>query len=187
MPSNQLEAIFNCGCCGGDTCCTGRCFPYINELFSGTCTGAPGENPLPSNLTVEITSDSPYGCWTLSAVVEMTEYGRWGNGQVSGTCTFCCYYDAGLNCTWTFVANVIVQCGSSGGWLLEWQHAGSGGPLDVLPPENAQLTKASCDPILLTGEVCYFPGMACIASIMPPTPPITHPLLCFSITVSETL
>lgn len=173
-------------CCCGTICCTERCNPYISELHPGDCTGDPGENPLPSSLTVEITSDSPYGCWTMSTTVTLIENGRWGLGRVTGTCTFCCYYDSGLSCTWTFDSNVTVQCSAGTGWLLEWDYAGAGGPLDVLPPENVNLTRVSCDPIMLTGEVCYIPAMACIASIMPPLPPIVHPTLCFSVLVYET-
>ena len=189
MPSNLQQALLECGCGCGTTCCTERCNPYISELHPGDCTGAPGENPLPSTLTVEATSDSPYGCWSMTGTVTLIENGRWGLGTLTGTCTFCCYYDAGLNCTWTFCSNVNIQCGTSGGWLLEWAgDCTGGGPLAVVPPSvNVLLTKVSCNPILLTGESCYNPGMACIASIMPPLPPVVHPTLCFTFTVYETL
>jgi len=175
-------------CCCGNPCCPERCNPYISELHPGDCTGAPGENPLPQQLTVECVSDSPYGCFTMSCVVDLISNGRWGPGRLTGTCDFCCPWDASQSCTWTWCADVFVQCSESGGWLLEFNGCGTSGPLVVaIPTEDLVLTKHSCNPILLTGTVCYFPGMFCVASIMPPLPPVEHPTLCLAFTISEVI
>jgi hypothetical protein len=189
MPSNLQQALLECGCGCGTTCCTERCNPYISELHPGDCTGAPGENPLPSTLTVEATSDSSYGCWTLSGTVTLVENGRWALGQLTGTCSFCCPGNSADTCTWTFDALIQVNCSSAGGWILEFDFASSG-PTTVQPPtESVLLTKVSCDPILLTGEICFGPGMVC-AGLMPPVgngQVVTHPDICFTFTVYETL
>ena len=191
MPSNQLEAMLLCGCgCGEEAlCCTGRCNPYINEQHPGDCTGAPGENPLPSELTVEVTSDSPYGCWSLSSTVTLTENGRWGNGRLTGTCTFCCPGNSAQNCTWTFDALIQVNCGSGTGWILEFDQASTGPTTVPAPTVPVLLTKISCDPVLLTGDLCFNPGMIC-SGLMPPVgngQNVVHPDICLSFTVSETL
>lgn len=192
MPSNQEAVIYECNCqCEGEsTCCdANRCYPYVDETFPGNCTGASNENPLPIELTVEITSDSPYGCWTLSDTVTLLSEGRWGLGQLTGTCTFCCPGNSASNCTWTFDTLIQVQCGISGGWLLEFDFASSG-PTTVQPPViSIVLTRVSCNPILLTGELCFNPGMTC-AGLMPPVgngQTVTHPDICFDIVVSEIL
>ena len=177
-----------CCTCNGSACCDGRCTPYISEVFPGTCTGDLAENPFPTTLTVEVSSDSPYGCWAMSSTVTLIENGRWALGRLTGTCSFCCPGNSADTCTWTFDALIQVNCSSGTGWILEFDFASSG-PTTVQPPvPSIVLNKMSCDPILLTGELCFNPGMVC-AGLMPPVgngQVVTHPDICFSITVSET-
>ena len=177
-------------CCCGDTslCCDGRCSPYVNETFPGDCTGGPSDNPLPTQLTVEMTSDSPYGCWEITATASFIEPIRWA-GRLTGSCTFCCPGNSAANCTWYFDFLFQIQCAATQGWLFEWDEVTSPPlPMGAIPP-NFVLTRVSCDPILLTGEVCYNPGMIC-SGLMPPIgngQSVTHPTLCLSFTISETL
>ena len=175
-------------CCPDNTCCTGRCNPYISALLPGTCTGDPTDNPLPSELTVEMGSDSTYGCWSATATATLIEYGRW-SGRLTATCTFCCPGSSAASCTWYFDFLFIIQCTADQGWGFEWDEVFAPSlPAPAIPP-NFTLTKFSCNPVLLSGEVCYNPGMIC-AGLMPPIGTgenVVHPTLCLSIIVSETI
>jgi len=183
----EKPADTTCGCCGTE-CCTERCYPYINNLFPGNCTGAVGENPLPSTLTVDVSTDSQHGCFVMSTIVTAIANGRWGLGRLTGSCQFCCPTDSTATCTWTFDHTVIVQCAVGGGWIVEWDHVGSSGPADIALPNDTVtlMTKHSCDPILLTGVHCIVNGLSCVVfPAVPPQPPIQH-RPCLSITVYET-
>ena len=176
-------------CCGGTTCCTERCYGDLPGQ-PATCTGAPGENPMPDQLTVETSTDSAYGCWVMSATVTQIQRGRWA-GTLNGTCTFCCPSDSTLSCTRYFCSDIFIQCGL-GGWLIELNSVAGCHPADpslvALQPSDTELTKASCNPILLTGLVCWDAGLICtVPGPGVPPPPIIHPVICLSVTVSEVL
>jgi hypothetical protein len=189
MPSNLQQALLECGCGCGTTCCTERCNPYISELHPGDCTGAPGENPLPTTLTVEMTTDASTGCFTASTTVTLTANGRWGNGDLSSTCLWHNPVDStAAFVTWYLEMNVIIQCTGGSGWGIEFRPKFStNNPRTSFLPVDSTLTKVSCDPILLQGTVCFDPGMSSVVfPAVPPQPPLRHPTICLSFLVYET-
>lgn len=187
MPSNQLEAIMNCGCCGDQTCCPDRCFPGATGV-DPTCTGAPGENPLPTTLIVEMsTDDATYGCFSGATTVTLVANGRWGNGVINATCVWKHPTNSLLTATWNFCVQIAIQCTPTNGWGIEFRRCSSETtPHPDFIPADSTLTKVSCDPILLTGTVCYTPGMQSVVfPIIPPMPPEQHPDICLDFTVYE--
>jgi hypothetical protein len=154
MPSNQLEAIFNCGCCGEEQTCCGptRCLP------NQTCT-----KPLPTSLRINVSG---------------TYAGVFGGGPctclvLDSTLTF---YANGADNPHTALPNVwagtFTTCGKTYryslgcvegtlGWRLAFFQnnlAGSATPTDclassVLHPDGVLMVKASCDPLTLAGTM----------------------------------
>lgn len=177
-----------CHCCQS-ACCTGRCNPYISELHPGDCTGAPGENPLPTTLTVEMTTDATTGCFSATTTVTLTANGRWGLGDLSSTCQWHNPVDStAAFVTWYLEMTVAIQCTSGSGWGIEFRSKFStNNPLTSFLPVDSTLTKVSCDPILLQGTVCFNPGMSSVVfPAVPPQPPLQHPTICLSFLVYET-
>lgn len=176
-----------CGCC--NACCLGRCNPYISEVHPGDCTGDPGENPLPTTLTVEMTTDASTGCFSATTTVTLTANGRWGNGDLSSTCLWHNPVDStAAFVTWYLEMNVFIQCvASGGGWGIEFRPKFSfNNPRTSSIPVDSTLTKVSCDPILLEGTVCFDPAMnSVVFPAVPPQPPLQHPTICLSFLVYE--
>ena len=189
MPSNQQQIVYECGCCDS-LCCEGRCNPYVDVSNPGDCTGAPGENPLPTTLTVEMTTDdATYGCFSGSTTVTSVANGRWGLGTINATCQ---WHDPTNSTnpfvTWYFCAKIAIQCTAGSGWLIELRRCSpETNPHPDFVPADSTLTKTSCDPILLEGTVCYTPGMSSVVfPTIPALPPIQHPTICLSFLVYET-
>ena len=176
-----------CGCC--DECCPGRCYPGVYS-DPPTCIDAPGENPQPRTLTVEMTTDdTTYGCFAGSTTVTLVANGRWALGDLNATCVWYNPTDSTAPfVTWYFSVIVAIQCTTGGRWGIEFRRRFfETSPHPSLIPADSQLDIMSCDPILLQGTVCYSPGMSSVVfPIMPPLPPIQHPDICLSFLVYET-
>jgi hypothetical protein len=175
-------------CCCGSPCCPNRCFPGASGV-DGNCTGAPGENPLPTTLTVEMTTDAGSGCFSGSTSVTLVANGRWALGTITATCQ---WHDPTNSTspfvTWHFCAQIAIQCTPSSGWQIEFRRCSfETNPYPSFIPPDSTLTRDSCDPILLTGTVCYTPGMSSVVfPLIPPLPPLQHPTICLSFLVYET-
>lgn len=193
MPSNQLEAILLCGCgCGEEAiCCPSRCYPgSVHSAEEPTCTGDPSENPLPSTLTIEMTTDDiTYGCFEGSTTVTLVANGRWGLGTINSTCVWLDPTDSTKTKTWYFCFQVAIQCTPGNGWGIEFRRCASvGTPSPDFIPSDSLLTRVSCNPILLAGTVCFLPGMSSVVfPAVPPQPPMQHPTICLNFLVYETL
>lgn len=192
MSASQKKALLECGCgCGQESvCCPTRCNPYVSEAIPGDCTGAPEENPLPTTLTVEMTTDASTGCFSATTTVTLTANGRWGLGTLNATCQ---WHDPTNSTnpfvTWYFEVLVAVQCVATGdGWGIEFRRPFfETSPHPSFIPTDSPLTKVSCDPVLLEGTVCYTPGMSSVVfPPVPPLPPLQHPTICLSFLVYET-
>lgn len=179
--------------CEGDVdntlCCTGRCYPGVDS-DPGNCPGLPSDNPQPTTLTVEMTTDdTTYGCFSATGTVTLVANGRWGNGSLSGTCS---WHDPTNSTapfvTWYFEVLIAIQCTSGGGWGIEFRRPFfETSPHPSFIPTDTTLTRESCNPILLEGTVCYTPGMSSVVfPIIPPLPPLQHPDICLSFLVYET-
>jgi hypothetical protein len=176
----------------GQPCCPDRCMPTVRPPIQGNCTGAPGENPMPLTLSIEISGNSEDGCLDLSGTLELTEtYYRYA-GVLTGSCEWCCETDAYKTCTRHFCLSVFLNCHASGGWFIEFKQCGPADPPWVagVPPDTF-LTQGSCNPVLVVGDIecfrmagmwCFVPGPA-----VPPIPPVIHPDFCLSVVISETL
>lgn len=176
-------------CCEQPVCCPSRCYPGVGT-DPPTCTGAPSENPQPASLTVEMTTDdATYGCFAGSVVIPLAANGRWGTGELTATCL---WHDPTNSTnpfvTWNFKVIIAVQCTPTDGWGIEFRRAFfETSPHPSFIPADSLITRVSCDPILLTGTVCYTPGMSSVVfPIMPPLPPLQHPDICLSFLVYET-
>jgi len=177
--------MLDCGCgCENQICCPGRCHPYVNDLCP-SCTGAPGENPLPLQLNVDIVSDSPFGCWSMSGVIDLIDCYTYG-GTLYGDCEYCCPDDANNTCTREFCVQVIVTCGVAG-WLIAFDFCEPPDPVPIAIPPDIVMVQSSCDPLSITGEGCFDPALICNdpGPGLPPPPPTIHPEICLTITVSE--
>lgn len=178
-------------CCCGDTstCCTGRCYPGVDS-DPGNCPGLSTDNPQPTTLTVEMTTDdATYGCFSATGTVTLVANGRWGNGTLSGTCS---WHDPTNSTapfvTWYFQVLIAIQCTSGDGWGIEFRRPFfETSPHPSFVPTDFLLERVSCDPILLQGTICYTPGMSSVVfPIIPPLPPLQHPDICLSFLVYET-
>jgi hypothetical protein len=176
------------GCCCGSPCCPDRCFPGASGV-DGNCPGDPSDNPLPTTLTVEMTTDdATYGCFSASTTVTLVANGRWGLGTLTGTCSWHDPTDSTAPfVTWYFEVLVIIQCTTGSGWGIEFRRSFfETSPHPSFIPTDFTLEKVSCDPVLLQGTICYTPGMSSVVfPIIPPLPPIQH-TICLSFSVYET-
>lgn len=196
MPSNQVAALMECGCCGS-LCCDGR-----------ACPGSGIEGALPSSLTIEVSASfaappvvTPPGsgfdppansdCFNFSftlaggCVQDLPIYV--GIGEHS--CTWC-------GTTYNVRLSVVLACGENG-WFLTLE--------DLIPPGDcdlnvsgeqysAQLAKDSCDPILMGGDInqCLDCGFTCQIGGIQIAPGVivpviaTHSPFCLSFLVYET-
>jgi len=197
MPSNQLEAILNCGCCTTSVCCDGR-----------PCPGSGEPNALPSSLTIEVSAtfndppivtppgsgfDPPANsdCYNFSfelggsCVEGIITYG----GVGEHTCTWCSQ-------SFTIRLSVLLICGANG-WFLTIEALVPPGDCDLEvsgDQYSATLVKESCDPVLMGGDMerCLDCGFTCqIGGIMIAPGVIvpviaTHSPFCLSFLVYET-
>lgn len=176
-------------CCGPESiCCDGRCYPGVGG-DPGNCPGLPTDNPQPRTLTIEMTTDAGSGCFSASTVVTLVANGRWGLGTLNATCSWNNPTDSTAPfVTWYFSVQVAVQCVTEGnGWGIEFRRPFfENNPHPSFIPTDSLLQRVSCDPILLQGDVCYDPGMTSVVfPIMPPQPPLRHPVICLSFLVYE--
>lgn len=175
-------------CCGEAICCPSRCFPGASGV-DGNCPGLPTDNPLPTTLTIDMTTDdAEYGCFSGSTTVTLVANGRWGLGQINATCVWLHPTNSTMTATWYFCAQIAIQCTPGTGWQIEFRRCSSvSTPTPDFIPADSPLTRVSCDPILLTGTVCYTPGMSSVVfPLIPPQPPRQHPPICLSFSVYET-
>jgi hypothetical protein len=192
--SDYTVVIVRCKECScedaGELCCPDRCTPYVDPAFPGNCTGQPGENPLPYTLSVEIYGNSDDGCFTLSGTIQLIQTYRYA-GQLTGSCVWCCENNSYETCTRYFCLSVFLQCGTDGGWFIEFKDCPPAVPPWVTGvPPNTYLSQGSCNPVLAFGDIdCFMAGMICFTPgpAVPPIPPVTHPEFCLSVIVSETL
>lgn len=158
-------------CCDGDICCEGR--------------GLPGEdldNPIPTSLHIQFFDPSPEGCFDITGTLTLTTpYSErtWIGIGLQGTCNWCGQY-------FTMRFDCQLVCNATGGWLLSFDEstpdAGDCGTV----PVNAVLSKTTCDPILLFGDVDCFPcaNMICQNPGDPPLP-YPHDPFCLSVMIWE--
>lgn len=186
-------------CCGDESvCCTGRPCPASGE-----------PNALPSSLTIEVNATfnappivTPSGTiFSPPANSNCYDFSFTLNGScVEGIVTY-----AGIGehtCTWcsrsyTIRLSILVVCGvGGGGWFLSVEALASPGDcnLDVSGDQYfSNLTKHSCDPVLLSGDLnrcldCLFTCQIGAIMIAPGVlvPVIaTHSPFCLSFTISE--
>lgn len=170
-----------CCTCSGDVCCPERCRPYFSELYPGTCTGAPGENPFPASVTCTITvatvkndpiTGLPTGCYTCTgSLVYSPAVENW-IGFVEGTCTGWCGGTTRL-----FQYEVRLSCGDAPSGLRKWYATISdyidGDPTRVCTAPNIDSPvlvefTSECSPIMLSGQsTSFFCGdLACIIPIL---------------------
>ena len=177
------------GCCCESQCCTGRCFPGAG-VIPGDCPGLPSDNPQPTTLTVEMSTDSPYGCFSGSTTVTLVAQARWALGVINATCSWHNPVDSTAPfVTWNLCVLIAIQCAAnSDTWGIEFRPCASTTyPAPAFLPEDGSLTKASCDPILLSGTICWKPAMLSVVfPAVPPQPPLLHPTICLSFLVYET-
>lgn len=171
MAGNLLEAVLNCGCCGGNPCCPGRCNSVAGEICN---------NPLPLTLNCNLTvstakldpiSGLPTGCFSCTGTLSLSPIGLY-IGVVTGTCSGWCG-----GATRIFEYEVRIQCGLNPNgritWTAEVRDNLGGNPARVCaapntdPPIWARLT-SSCSPILLSGQSTqWFCGdLACIIPLL---------------------
>jgi hypothetical protein len=172
MPSNQLEALLQCGCgCNGDPCCPTRC----NTVAGESC-----DNPLPTTLTATLTvsttkidpvTGNPSGCFSCTGTLYLSPIGVW-IGYVEGTCSGWCGGSTRL-----FQYECRVECGLNPdgtiSWFISISDYAEGNPARLCvapfsdPPVWAKF-ESSCDPIFLTGQSTSFlcSDLACVIPLL---------------------
>ena len=162
MPSNQMQALLECGCgCGAEETCCGpdRCLPHQECV-----------NPLPYSLRINVSGSysGAFGGSTCTCLLLDSTLTFYENGVDNP--------DTGLPNVWT---GTFTVCGKTFryslgcvddtlGWRLAFFQnnlAGSATPTDclassVMHPDGVLMEKASCDLLVLAGTM-YTSGIGC--------------------------
>jgi hypothetical protein len=155
MPSNQMQAIMECGCCGLG-CCLSRC----NTVNEESCT-----NPLPTTLTCELSmtlnkpdpiSGLATTCVDVAGTLELTPT-RVYRGDLFGSCAGWC---GGLTRNFRYTAELACVSTSSSGyqWRLTVVDRDVGDTnqrciIGLSQDVNGFMTNESCDPIYFIGTL----------------------------------
>lgn len=184
MPSNQQQALLECGCgCAADPCeCEGRCVPLIADTITSTEIPNPDcDNPISVTLSVDLSATSSTGdsCFngsgTITYKTALTGGVNCWEGTLTGNCTDC----NGTARTWEMLIRMCCPSSISGATVSM-----IAGTPAVIPVDDASVVviPTTCDPFLAEGCI---PGdinafvVGCYMS-MPPTQTI-YTNVCFQI------
>lgn len=187
MAGNYLQAILECGCCGtsGLCECDGRCLPLYADTQADPPVEVPGncENPLPANLTCDLSVSSDRDgdtCFqnastTLAFKTALSGGTECWEGTLSGSCTDC----LGGTLNWEY--EITVCCTQLSETSFKWTVSlipinGTICPASTL---SAEVGAAQCNPFMLAG--CWPTFGACTPACFGPDLTTPEPSVLYDI------